>query len=94
MGVGVFSYIRRLGQYLGVPNLNFNILGVFRKLNIFGGMKKVWMFWDSLQNWTILNHYLIQYSSLPLMCVTFSAFWQRHCNLPGITRMAVKLSSQ
>ena len=40
----IFSYIRRLGSFFGVQNLNFNILGVFRKKNIFWGMKILWIF--------------------------------------------------
>ena len=41
----IFSYIRRLGHFLGFKILNFNIFGVFqKKMNIFGGMKILWIF--------------------------------------------------
>ena len=43
----IFSYIRRLGPFFcggGFKILNFNILGVFRKMNIFLGMKILWIF--------------------------------------------------
>ena len=44
-GVGgtlIFSYIRRLRSFFGVQN--FNIFGVFRKMNVFGGIKILWIF--------------------------------------------------
>ena len=31
----IFSYIHRLGSFFGFKFLNFNIFGVFRKMNIF-----------------------------------------------------------
>ena len=34
-GTLIFSHIRRLGLFLGFKILNFNIFGVFRKMNIF-----------------------------------------------------------
>ena len=41
----IFSYIRRLWPFLGFKILNFNILGDFqKKMNIFGGMKILWIF--------------------------------------------------
>ena len=43
-GIPIFSYIRRLRPFFGFNILNFNIFGVFRKMNIFGGMKFVWIF--------------------------------------------------
>ena len=36
-GTLIFSYIRRLGSFLGFKNLNFNIFGVFRKSEYFWG---------------------------------------------------------
>ena len=36
-------------HFWGFKIFNFNIVWVFRKMNIFGGMKKLWI----LQNWTI-----------------------------------------
>ena len=45
-GTLVFSYIRRLGPFLGIQNVEFQYSGVFRKTNIFGGMKILWiLFW-------------------------------------------------
>ena len=44
-GTLIFSYIRRLGSsYLGFKVLNFNIFWAFRKINIFLGMKILWIF--------------------------------------------------
>ena len=48
----IFSYIRGLGPCFflfflgggGLKALYFNIFGVFRKMNIFGGMIKLWIF--------------------------------------------------
>ena len=43
----IFSYIRRLGSFFGVQNLNFNIFFlVFRKINTLyiWGMKILWIF--------------------------------------------------
>ena len=36
-------------HFWGFKSFKFNIVWVFRKMNIFGGMKKLWI----LQNWTI-----------------------------------------
>ena len=55
-GTLIFSYIHRLRLFYGGQNLNFNILWVFRKLNNFGGMKILWIFFGgTLQNWTIFR---------------------------------------
>ena len=35
-GTLIFSFIRRLGSFFGDQSLNFNILGAFRKMDIFG----------------------------------------------------------
>ena len=35
----IFSYIRKLGPFFGVQNFEFRFFGVFRKINIFFGMK-------------------------------------------------------
>ena len=43
-GTLVFSYIRRLKQFLGFKIFGFNIFGSFRKMNIFWGMIKLWIF--------------------------------------------------
>ena len=51
----IFSYIRGLGPFFlcvcvcvcgggGLKVLYFNIFGVFRKMNIFWGMIKIWIF--------------------------------------------------
>ena len=53
-GTLIFSYICWPRLFLGFKILNFNIFGGFRKLNIFWGMKLLWIFfWGSSQNWTI-----------------------------------------
>ena len=39
-GTLIFSYIHRLGAFLGFKIFNLTILGVFRKMNMFG----VWIF--------------------------------------------------
>ena len=49
-GTQIFSYIRRLVSFLGFKILNFNFLGVFRKRNIFGGMKILWIFFGGHHN--------------------------------------------
>ena len=55
-GTLIFSHIRRPGQFFGFKILNFNILGVFRKMNIFGGYEDfVDIFWGSSQNWASLR---------------------------------------
>ena len=40
----MFSYIRRLGSFLGVQNFEFQYFWVSRKMNIFGGMKILLIF--------------------------------------------------
>ena len=42
-GTLIFSYIRRLGPIVIVQILNFNIFGGFRKIYIFWGMKSFWI---------------------------------------------------
>ena len=44
-GTLIFSYIRRLGSFFGFKILKFNIFGGgFRKMNIFWGLKILWIF--------------------------------------------------
>ena len=44
-GTLIFSYIRRLGPFLGVQNFKFNIFAGFqKKMIIFGGMSILWIF--------------------------------------------------
>ena len=43
-GTLIFSYIHMIGSFFGFKILNFNIFGVFRKINIFWGMKILWKF--------------------------------------------------
>ena len=44
-GTLVFSYMRRLGPFFGVQNFEFRyFFWVFRKINIFLGMKILWIF--------------------------------------------------
>ena len=50
----IFSYIRRPGLFIGVQNFEFQYFGgVFRKQNIFGGMKILWIFFGVI---TILDY--------------------------------------
>ena len=57
----IFSYIRRFGLFYsrggGFKISNFDILGGggFRKMNILLGMKILWMFLGSSQNWAIIR---------------------------------------
>ena len=41
--------------------MNFNILGGFQKNKYFLGMKTLWIFWGSSQNWTL--------SRGPFLCI-------------------------
>ena len=51
-GTLIFSHIRRLGLFFLFKILNFNIFGVFRKMNIFLDMKILRIFFGgSSQNW-------------------------------------------
>ena len=43
-GTLIFKYIRRLRPLFGFNLLNFNIFWDFKKMNIFGGMKVLWIF--------------------------------------------------
>ena len=44
-GTLIFSYIRRLGSFFWGSKFLISIfLGDFRKINIFGGMKSLWIF--------------------------------------------------
>ena len=43
-GTLIFSHKRRFGSFWGFEILNFIILGGFRKITIFGGMKILWIF--------------------------------------------------
>ena len=44
-GTLIFSHIRRLGPFFWVQNSEFQyFFGVFRKMNIFFGMKILWIF--------------------------------------------------
>ena len=51
----MFSYIWRLGSFLGSKSLNFHILMFFLKMNIFGSMKILRLFFMSSQNWASLS---------------------------------------
>ena len=46
----IFSCIRRLGSIFWVQNFCFNIFGGFQKMNIFGGMKILWIFLGVITN--------------------------------------------
>ena len=48
-GTLIFTYIRRLGSFFRVKNLEFQYLfGFSEKMNIFWGMKILWIFFFSL----------------------------------------------
>ena len=42
-GTLICSYIHRLEPVLGVQNFDFNIFVFFRKINIFGALKILWI---------------------------------------------------
>ena len=55
-GTLIFSHKRRLGLFFWFKILNFNFLGVFRKMNIFGGYEDfVDIFLGSSQYWASLR---------------------------------------
>ena len=54
-GVTLFTYIRRLGSFLGFNILSFNIFGGFQKNKYFLGMKILWVFFGVITNWTIFR---------------------------------------
>ena len=58
-GTLIFSCIRRLGPFFWGQIFEFQIFfGVFRKTNIFLGMKILWIFfWGLSQNWTSFRAY-------------------------------------
>ena len=69
-GTLIFLYIPRLGSFLGVKILNFNIYGVFRKINIFGGYEDfVDIFWG--------RHKIELY--LGVISIHFRVFFLSHC---------------
>ena len=43
-GTEIFIYIRRLGPFWGVQNLEFEYFGGFRIIIIFGSMKILWIY--------------------------------------------------
>ena len=43
-GTLIFSYKRRLGSFFWVQNFEFQYFWGFRKMNIFWGMKILWIF--------------------------------------------------
>ena len=45
-GYSDISCIRWLGSFFGFKIVNFKIFGVFRKINVFWGMKILWIFFD------------------------------------------------
>ena len=44
VGTLIFSHIRFSGHFWGFKILNFNIFAGFQKMNIFGGIKILWIF--------------------------------------------------
>ena len=56
----IFSCIRRLQLFLGVQNFEFQYFsGVFRKLNIFGGMKILWIFFGVITKLDYTLHFRV-----------------------------------
>ena len=69
-GTLIYSYIRRLGPFLGVQNFEFQYLWVIRKMIFFflgRGMKFFWIFSlgrGSLKNWTTFEgHFYVFWGS-------------------------------
>ena len=63
-GTRIFSYIRRLGSFFAFRILNFNIFGGFQKKDFFGGMRILWIFFESSQNWTIFRGHFYAFFGL------------------------------
>ena len=65
-----YMYIRRLVHFWGVQNFKISIfLGVFRKMNIFWGMKKLWIFLGSSQNWTTFRGHFYAFKGIFLRLI-------------------------
>ena len=65
-GALIFSYMRRLGSF-GGEGSKFGIsifFGVFRKMNIFGGLKILWILLGSSQNLTIFRGHFYAFQGL------------------------------
>ena len=67
----IFSYIRRLGTFFGVQNFVFQFYlffffegGGFRKINIFWGVKILWIFFGVITNWTIFRGHFYAFYGL------------------------------
>ena len=56
-GALIFSFIPRLGSCFGFQIFNFNIFGVFRKMNIFGGLVILWIYFRGHKSRTIFKGY-------------------------------------
>ena len=64
-GIQIFSYIRWLGSFLGVPNFEFQYFWGFSEKLIFWGMNILWLFFGgSSQNWTIFRGHFIAFCGL------------------------------
>ena len=62
MGRGVLFFHTFIGSghFLGFKILNLTILGGFQKNKYFWGMKILWIFLGSSQNWTIFrSHFYV-----------------------------------
>ena len=78
-GTRTFSYIRRLGSFLGVQNFEFQYFSGFsEKLIFLGGMKILWIFLGSSQNWTILRGRPFLFLGVLEMILIFF-FWGGGC---------------
>ena len=50
LGTLILSYICKLGPFFGDQNFEFHFFWVFRKINIFGGIKILWIFIGVITN--------------------------------------------
>ena len=61
----IFLYIRRLGSYFWVQNFEFQYFLAFSEKSLFwGGIKILWIFLGSSQNWTIFRGHFCLFKGL------------------------------
>ena len=77
----ILSHIRRLGLFLGFKILNFNIFGVFRKMNIFFDIMKILLIFfggggGSSHNWASFRVISMHFGSfLKSKVQNWDIFW-------------------
>ena len=75
-GTLIFSYIRRLGPFLGVQNFEFkNLFGFSAKMNIFLVLKFCGYFWGVTKISLYLGAFLCILGSLRPKCRMRNIFW-------------------